>query len=81
MEKGAQRMKRVTVRGIRNCPLCGAKAVVNKNASKDFQVACSKCGCRTGWYTKPEARATWYNQMIQLWENDGRLTLDATKKG
>lgn len=76
-------MKTIKQESLHRCPLCGAKAVIRKNASKDFQIACTKCYCHTGWSTKPEAIATWYNNMIQMWKNNGQLTLDTpdTKKG
>jgi len=69
-------MKTITIKGLAKCPMCGAKAMMRRNASKDFQVKCSKCEFQTGWRTKPEAIATWYNLMIVYWKNTGKLNLD-----
>lgn len=75
-------MQTIKVNEIRKCPLCGSKAIMRKNASKDFQVKCSKCEFQTGWRTKPEAIAVWYNLMIAYWTNNGYLSLpDTPKKG
>lgn len=69
-------MKTITIRGIRNCPICGAKAIMRRNASKDFQVSCTKCAFNSGWTTKPYALIAWYNMTIQYWQNIGKLNLD-----
>lgn len=59
-------MKIIPIKNLAKCPLCGAKAQMRKNASKDFQVACTKCDCCTGWDTKPNAIVRWYNMIITL---------------
>lgn len=63
------------------CPFCGGRKVhIKKNASKDFQVECTLCGAKGGWYTKPQAIIQWYNMGIQYWKNQGYLSLPDTKK-
>lgn len=54
-------MKYEEVAGLRNCPICGARALIRKNASKRFQVKCTKCNCCTAWTSKPQAIISWYN--------------------
>lgn len=66
-------MQTIRIANLMKCPVCGAKAVLRKNASKDFQVACTKCECRTSWQRKTEAVITWYNMTHQLWRNQGKL--------
>lgn len=65
-EKGEKRMKTLKIKDLANCPMCGAKAIMRKNASKDFQIACTKCDCHTGWTTKPDAIVRWYNITLIL---------------
>jgi len=72
-------MKTINTRALHKCPICGARAILRKNASKEFQVTCTKCECRTNWYRKTDAVITWYNMMIQLWKNEGKLTLDTPR--
>ena len=54
-----------TVEELHSCPLCGKKAVIRKNSSKQFQVYCS-CGYKTIWEKKDEAIIDWYNGVIEL---------------
>lgn len=53
---------------IANCPICGEKPVLRRNASKKFQVYCVKCKTRTSWMTKPEAIIQWYNHILKMSE-------------
>jgi len=69
-------MKTIAIKDIIPCPMCGKRATLRKNASKEFQVACTKCECHTGWYRKTDAVIAWYNMIIQLWKNTGKLNLD-----
>lgn len=66
-------MKLIKVRDLAKCPVCGSKAFLRKNASKDFQVACTKCKCRTIWTTKPNALVQWYNMTLQILRNNGEI--------
>lgn len=59
-------MKTVKLSSLDVCPLCGNKPVLRKNASKDFQVWCKHCHCRTDWLTKPEAIIYWYKTIIAI---------------
>lgn len=70
--KGAL-MKEFVLANVVNCPVCGAPVKLRKNASKDFQVACTRCEARTGWGKKTEVVITWYNMVIQHWRNAGVL--------
>lgn len=54
-------MKYEEIPELRNCPICGSHAIIRKNASKRFQVKCSKCNCCTAWASKPQAIISWYN--------------------
>lgn len=58
------------VKRLHSCPACGAKAVLRKDSTKRFQVACSKCGCRTGWKPKTEAVIDWYNLVLAVRAED-----------
>lgn len=63
------------------CPFCRSRKVhIRKNASKDFQVECTKCGAHGGWYTKPQALIQWYSMGIQYWINNGMLVFPEDKK-
>lgn len=60
------------VREIENviaCPVCGSNVALYRNASKDFQIRCQKCGARTGWRTKTNAVIEWYNMVLQYMKN------------
>ena len=50
---------------IANCPVCGEEPILRKDSTKRFQVWC-KCGCKTGWTTKPLAIIDWYNLILAL---------------
>lgn len=60
-------VKKIEIEGLRNCPVCGSKPVLRRNASKRFQVHCTKCDACTGWKDKTEAIITWYNN-AELYE-------------
>lgn len=60
-------IKRIDVEGLRNCPVCGKKAILRRNASKRFQVHCTKCSACTPWRDKTDAIITWYNN-AELYE-------------
>lgn len=50
---------------IAKCPVCGSEPVIRRDSTKRFQVWC-KCGCKTGWSTKPEAIINWYNLILAV---------------
>lgn len=50
---------------IANCPVCGAEPIMRKDSTKRFQVWC-RCGCKTGWTTKPQAIIDWYNLILAV---------------
>lgn len=66
-------MKEEILQNVAPCPICGAPVKLRKNASKDFQVACTQCQARTGWGKKTDTVITWYNMVIQHWKNEGHL--------
>lgn len=76
-------MKRLEIRNIKVCPICGAEVYLRKNASKDFQVMCPGCGFKTGWKTKPDAIIEYYNMCDAVSDNPDTLKAlrDAYQKG
>lgn len=71
--KGVIIVKTEKIIGLRNCPMCGAPAVLRKNASKRFQVHCRKCQCCTTWTNKTEAVVKWYNN-AKIYEDTHGIT-------
>ena len=64
-------MKTMKIIGLRHCPVCGAPSVMRKNASKRFQIHCTKCTCCTSWTDKASAIIKWYNNARVYEETHG----------
>ena len=56
-------MKLIEIEGLRPCKKCGSgNVILQKNASKAFQVKCADCGNKTKWQRKTDAVIEWFNQ-------------------
>lgn len=59
-------IKSIHIDNLIGCPVCGNAGQLQRNAGKQFRVACTVCNTRTDWTQKAQAVANWYNMHFQI---------------